>query len=192
MRYVSIDIETTGLNPETDQILEIGAVIEDTEQQVPLMNLPAFQTLVKWDRITGEPFALAMNAELLAAIAKDEGMSAWGAAQKFRNWLMDNGIKGGYNAAGKNFASFDNLFLSKVINWPPAFRRVLDPAVLYWLPGDEKLPGFSDCKKRAGMMGGVSHRALDDARDVVELIRRSHDFQRIWRSSKIEEASTSA
>lgn len=30
MKYISIDIETTGLNPAVDQILEIGAILEDT------------------------------------------------------------------------------------------------------------------------------------------------------------------
>ena len=34
MRYVSIDIETTGLDRQNDQVLEVGAVIEDTDKQL--------------------------------------------------------------------------------------------------------------------------------------------------------------
>lgn len=30
MKYVSIDIETSGLDPEINNVLSIGAVIEDT------------------------------------------------------------------------------------------------------------------------------------------------------------------
>ena len=42
MKYISIDIETTGLDPENCQILSIGAVIEDTLNQLPFEELPTF------------------------------------------------------------------------------------------------------------------------------------------------------
>ena len=49
MPYVSIDIETTGLDPATCQILEIGAVWDDWTQ--PLQNLPTYRRLVVHDRL---------------------------------------------------------------------------------------------------------------------------------------------
>lgn len=36
MKYVSIDIETTGLNPEVHQVIELAAVLEDTENLRPI------------------------------------------------------------------------------------------------------------------------------------------------------------
>ena len=47
MRYISIDIETTGLDAETNQILSIGAVVEDTNNLVPFDELPKFHAVIK-------------------------------------------------------------------------------------------------------------------------------------------------
>jgi len=54
-----IDIETTGLNPATDQILEICL----------LTNYDYLLVRVVHDRIMGHPKALAMNASLIADIS---------------------------------------------------------------------------------------------------------------------------
>ena len=63
--HVAFDLETTGLYPRRDQILQIGAVAftpstEDCEE---------FSCLVRWDRVSGDPFALQMNASILKRIA---------------------------------------------------------------------------------------------------------------------------
>ena len=58
MKYVSIDIETTGLDPETCQILQVGAVIEDTQNLLPLEELPKFNCIVEHPAYTGSPYAL--------------------------------------------------------------------------------------------------------------------------------------
>ena len=39
MRYVSCDIESTGLDKENCQILQIGAVVEDTKNILPIDEL---------------------------------------------------------------------------------------------------------------------------------------------------------
>lgn len=79
--------------------------------------------------------------------------------------------------AGKNFGTFDKLFLEKLSHWKRVFKvrsRILDPALLYvdW-GNDEDLPGLSKCKERAGLSDVVSHNAVEDALDVIELIRRA-------------------
>lgn len=79
--------------------------------------------------------------------------------------------------AGKNFGTFDKLFLEKLPHWKRVFKvrsRILDPALLYvdW-ESDTDLPGLSKCKERAGLSGEVSHNAVEDALDVIELIRRA-------------------
>jgi oligoribonuclease len=79
--------------------------------------------------------------------------------------------------AGKNFGTFDKLFLEKLHQWKRVLKvrsRILDPALLYvdW-EKDEDLPGLSKCKERAGLSGVVSHNAVEDALDVIELIRRA-------------------
>ena len=53
MKYVSIDIETTGLNPKTDNVLEVAAIIDDTERpEVPIGELPTLHLLTPEDNVT--------------------------------------------------------------------------------------------------------------------------------------------
>ena len=71
MPYVSIDIETTGLDPETCQILEIGAVLDDWTK--PIDELPVYHRLVYHKEYRGSAYALAMNANLLEASVRPTG-----------------------------------------------------------------------------------------------------------------------
>ena len=74
MKYVSIDIETTGLDPETCQVLQIGAVIEDTEQVLPIDQLPKFNCIVENQSYTGSPYALWLNSNLLKKLGDMESL----------------------------------------------------------------------------------------------------------------------
>jgi DNA polymerase III epsilon subunit-like protein len=82
------------------------------------------------------------------------------------------------NVAGKNFGTFDKPFLmslpwfQKLIN---IRQRILDPAILCvdW-KNDEALPNLTECKNRCGIEGIVTHNALEDAWDVIEVLRKSY------------------
>jgi oligoribonuclease (3'-5' exoribonuclease) len=173
--YVSIDLETTGKDPDFCQILEIGAVIEDWVS--PLNDLPMFRRVFRIERIVGEPFALALNAKLLKEMDANtsEVASACDIALDFLHWLESHGIDPrNVQAAGKNFGTFDLQFLKKnaAFSHYIKFRhRVIDPAMLFWEPSDEGLPDSSTCYERAGMDKKVAHTALEDALAVVRLIR---------------------
>jgi oligoribonuclease (3'-5' exoribonuclease) len=54
---VFIDIETTGLNPDPCDIIEIGAVIDDWLE--PLELQPLFHCYIKQQQYKGEPYALS-------------------------------------------------------------------------------------------------------------------------------------
>jgi oligoribonuclease len=227
MKYVSIDIETTGLDPENDQVLSIGAVIEDTENSEFWEDIPKFHGVIKRNSIKGGLYAINLNRELLSTLnqymtAKDQderndivqmtGMKFYEEneiVEEFYYWLASNGmtdlskaIGHGYvrthtardgrilvpavtnktqpihiNVAGKNFGTFDKLFLERLPRWKQLIKvrqRIIDPSVLYvdWA-NDESLPSMSECKVRAGLDGNVSHNALEDAWDVVMLMRAS-------------------
>jgi hypothetical protein len=80
------------------------------------------------------------------------------------------------NVAGKNFGTFDKLFLQELPWWQKLIRtrqRVLDPAILMvdW-NNDKSLPNLTTCKERAGIEGVVTHDALEDAWDVIEVLRK--------------------
>jgi hypothetical protein len=77
--------------------------------------------------------------------------------------------------AGKNVGMFDMPFLNKKLKkrWGDItiLHRVIDPAILYYMPGDKNLPDSATCLERAGMAGEVAHTALEDAIMVVKLVR---------------------
>lgn len=224
MKYVSIDIETTGIDREKCQILSIGAVIEDTNNIKPISELPRFHAAIKLqDRqgFYGEPVALVMNAELIGHIAnyaksnQDEkndivnmtGMQFLEESEivsEFYYWLYANGAfempekfdmnlitkhpeygivphinrapKAVINVAGKNFGTFDKVFLERLPRWKQLIEvrnRILDPAILFvdWTE-DRALPGLDLCKKRAQVPGSVTHNAVEDAIDVVAVLRK--------------------
>lgn len=222
MKYVSIDIESTGLNPEKCQILSVGAVVEDTNNLLPLEELPTFHCAILHNEIKGEPFALNMNKDLLSKIVEYQTAEDKEAVEKkynmlfrkeedvviaFYRFLVDNGVvdfewkETGFmveivdgrtypainsrtpishiTVAGKNFATFDKFFIEKLPRWKQLLKvrqRVLDPTVLYtdWKE-DEALPNLSTCKTRAGFDGHVAHDAVDDAMDVIKLMRKQYE-----------------
>lgn len=192
--YISIDIETTGLNPETCQVLEVGAIIDDWRDDP--YTLPKFRAILKHDSIFGEPFAIQMNAALIKLIATIPAVKGEMAEPeispldpvncmfaphevtgRFKHFLQKNGISldVGFQPAGKNFASFDKPFLELCVpRWKRDVKikhRTIDPGNLYWKPGVEYIPDSKACKERAGIPGIVAHTAVEDALDVILEIR---------------------
>jgi len=186
VKYVSIDIETTGLDHTFCQMIEFGAVVDDLEKRLPLDKLPRFHCYILRDRYVGEPFALAMNARILERIAKKEAGYNYYRPEDgkaaFATFLWDNRCCDKHdlevNVAGKNFDRFDYRFLEND-GWHQfsykLHRRVIDPAQMYFVPRlDKHLPGLKDCLSRAGIEKEVEHTAIADALDVVKLIRQKY------------------
>lgn len=177
MKIISIDIETSGIDHDIHQILEVGAIIDDLLDQKPIEELPRFHTYLIHDEIIGSPYALSMHPVILRRIAEKEKPYSYikpkMLGKMFIDWLEKNEVKGTITAAGKNFAAFDLQFLRRL----PRFNlhissNVLDPSILYWEPGDKKLPDTLECMKRAGIEGEIAHTAMEDAEVVVKLIRK--------------------
>jgi oligoribonuclease len=183
MKYVSIDIETTGLDPDYCNVIEFAAVVDDLEKQYPTDELYKFHRYVMHPRYTGEPYALAMHANIFKKLAKPsdhkECEFVWhtNLLEEFRIFLIrscylySDGPK--VVVGGKNFAGFDRRFLEKMqgfndIKW---HHRNLDPAMLYTTAFDKEPPSMQTCLQRAGMPDEVPHNALEDALLVVKLLR---------------------
>lgn len=218
MKYVSIDIETTGLDIEKSQILTIGAVIEDTEKILPLEDLPRFYVAIKRTSFYGEPVAIEMNFDVIKAMnsymkaeTQDEknDIIHWTGMQfleedrvveEFYKWLCANGMVEDVdpstpessikmitgmkhvvlNVAGKNFGTYDQKLLEKLPRWKQAIKvrqRILDPGILFvdW-KNDHSIPSLDLCKERANVPGKVQHTALEDALDVIKLLRTKYEL----------------
>lgn len=178
MRYVSLDLETTGLDPVTCQVLQIAMVLEDTEDQIPVNHLPRLNLYVRHEKLTGASFALAMNTTILKIlsgtyVSSVPIFSQDGAVEKIQEWLRDIFGKKKITLAGKNVASFDLPFLTAMGVPNEIFsHRYLDPGPMFFDPCEDDIPpNLKICLERAGYVGDVSHDALDDARDVIRCIR---------------------
>jgi len=212
MKYVSIDIETSGLDSEKNCVLSIGAIIEDTEKKLPYEECPKFNAVILQREIVGSPRALTMNKGLIAMIGEylegnDETRfnmdtilnysfyEKEDVVKKFYEFLWVNGYGDAVpnqllvtskidsnskpitlNVAGKNFGTFDKLFLQQLPWWQKLIRtrqRVLDPAILCvdW-KSDTSLPSLTTCKERTNISGEVTHDALEDAWDVIQVLRK--------------------
>jgi len=197
MKYVSVDIETTGLDPETCDVIEIGMVVDDTEQlDIPVDSLPTLRLMVSTptDRpfYQGEPYALSMHSNLFVEISRAFHVEN---VQYSRNVKVEEAvwspdvvrypiedfitknfpgekypIMRRITVAGKNYASFDSRFLRKL---GIEFRhRVLDPGMLFFDHlKDDKIPDFAECMRRAGLEPVVKHTAVEDAKDVIRMLR---------------------
>lgn len=184
MRYVAIDLETTSLDPHPQNVLEVAMVVEDTSKSTPIHELPYLNLIVCRPEYKGHPTALAMNAEILRQAGEVLNKAfAEGVPEGFcigDQWIFTvqdflNAHFGNEKAtpAGKNVGSFDLQFM------PPPVRvlfhhRCIDPgsAEINW--DMDRPPGLDEIKAGYGMPK-VKHRALEDARDVVRVLRAHRD-----------------
>lgn len=194
MKYASIDIETTGLDENQCQILSIGVVIEDTNNLLPFEDAPKLHLALVSNQIYGELFAINLNKDLISLIKEykflnfedkinlSEKHNIIFTEKKFAvdyisDFLSENNINGKLTVAGKNYTGFDKKFLEKLPNWDKLdiHRRVIDPATSFvdW-KNDNELPDLNLCKKRAGIDGAVAHDAVEDAWDVIQLLRTKY------------------
>lgn len=120
MQYFAIDIETTGLDEDESQVLEVGIVYDDGESGIE--DLPRARWVLNHKQIHGDPFALKMNSDLVAEIAygKSEDLIDPSALSKHvAEFVLDNSsktedeefreLRQAQNVvlAGKNIGKFD-------------------------------------------------------------------------------------
>jgi DNA polymerase III alpha subunit (gram-positive type) len=180
--YVSIDLETTGLSMDSD-ILEIAAIYDDGG---PLEELKKFHRIVKYKNFKhAEPYAVAMNAELIKESFKI-GTNITDALLEFDLWLDTIRFNQGISmprlyVAGKNVAGFDIPMLENnykyyvpIVNDRNITKnfthRTLDVGSMYFPYFGENVT-LGKINELTGRAANVSHRAMDDAMDVVVAIR---------------------
>lgn len=171
MRLLSVDIETTGLDPSQDHILSIGLVAFDPTLY-PSGNCATMEILVRpptWPDIRGSMVALNMNTALIQRIRESPYAVDYASASRIAaDWIAEQEITG---ICGKNYSSFDREFLRRLPN-PVAkwSHRCIDPVGFFVDISDEKLPDLRMCLIRAGLEPTVTHNAVEDASQVAELV----------------------
>ena len=172
--YLSIDIETTGLKPECHQVLEVAAVLDWDR---PLMECPTFHSVINpGDMMSGSPYALAMNADLLRQISRGDCEKPLSFTDRFTNWLQSNGVSmdNKVTLLGKNVGTFDWQFLRRMPSFPTAYvnYRFLDVGSLYATrEGISGQDALADALAEELDIPGQPHEALYDARVSLALAR---------------------
>jgi DNA polymerase III epsilon subunit-like protein len=167
-QVVFIDVETGGLDPHGDALLEVGAVLPSGEQ---------WSCFVRPEGKRIHPAALEINGiDVEGEAFESAAMDRRVAAQFFDGWLQRNAVREGWILAGMN-AAFDRAF---VMQWwrdtkgifPKPGHRVLDlhsVAVADWYMREgldnEVPPLYSDAiSEMLGMRPEARpHRALAGA-----------------------------
>lgn len=185
--YTSIDIETTGLDLERSEILQIAMIYDDLISPIGL--LPRLEIKIKYDSFNySEPYALMMNAKLIERMSKDKEevfvypQIARIRLVQFMNEFMKDKEKVVF--AGKNVASFD---IPMIRNWLKRLEsttpnegylkkfnsachyKTIDVGSLYFDVFKENV-SLSKINELTGRKE-VSHDVMDDALDVVIAIR---------------------
>jgi DNA polymerase III epsilon subunit-like protein len=153
--YVSLDIETTGIDPNFHQIIEVAAVLETGART---------QFFVANDelRFSG-PYVIQMHKDLWPEYdqaAKVEPALIWDKIKE--DLYLEDTIR--YTIAGKNVGTFDVPFIDHYSD--RAFQishRTLDVGSLYATKNG--IPTSFE------LFGKTTHRALDDALEVLELMK---------------------
>lgn len=112
MRFLAMDIETTGIDPKTADILELGVVLRDTaypsfcEKLCIKVKAKRWESsCIKWHRDQGN---LDYHLDLNYRVDPDEVCNI------LSSWFIGNGICEPLTVVGKNFGSFDLRFLCKL------------------------------------------------------------------------------
>lgn len=198
MRYVSLDLETSSLQPHPDHVLGVSMVIEDTNNPMPLNELPHFTCLVRHEEYRGQAVALAMNAWILKELSsKTPTYPIYDAKSNFSNYFVSK-LAGQVQIgtwqseaivflhmhfgeeratlAGKNVGVFDYQFLPEPLQ--KMFRhRMIDPGSMFIdFATDSMPPSLGEIKKRTGIdaEGVVSHNMYEDALDVISVLRTKY------------------
>ena len=191
MIALALDVESTGLSPVDSQMLEICGIVFDVYGEG---TIATFHEIVnpRADTISGNPYALAMNAGLIQKISDGQGTPGELVSERFDLFLQSNFGFERVVIAAKN-PSFDISFAhtlghrtfpddkswqTKDVNPAIRFhRRTIDPAILYMQKGDSAPPDLKTCLLRAGIEQGPEHEAASDAMAIVNLVQHYYRSQ---------------
>lgn len=162
--YYSLDIETTGLDIAQAQVLSIALVFDDGKSAIE--DLKYLELIVHPTTDYYEYYAMAMHSELLKILA---------GRPRCTTTEINNAIAAfiGHNnkipIAGKNVAGFDLPILQNNNIKINAHHRTLDVGSLYFHKFGY-VPSLDEINKLLGF-DSVSHKALDDALNIVKIVR---------------------
>lgn len=167
-----VDIETTGFNPESQEIIEIGCVIVKQNDGALGEIIDEFELKIKPEKLeNADPEALSINgyneAEWLFASNLEQAMTVFADKTKECIFAAHN-VAFDWSFIAKAFATTgveNKMFYAKIDTISFALAKLhKDPAVTRYNLG-------SLCE-RFGITNDRAHTALADTRATVEMYRK--------------------
>ena len=175
MIILGIDVETTGLNPTTDVVTEVGAVLWDTDLKVPLHSAGY---LVNNPEVEVPASTIALN-EITSPMCAEWGMSSIGGLTRLHNLYLRADYACAHNAP------FDRSFFE---TWAVKHNVVIEPKV--WIDTKLDVPYPDKWSRRLihvaaehGFVNPFPHRALTDVYTMLRVLGY-YDLQEVIRSAE--------
>jgi len=167
MKYLSFDLETTGLVRSPENILQIAAVVEDTKDIKPVDELPRFVCFIDRESYTGSAYALQMNSwifkEIIAESPKYPVIPLEMALRHLTIFIKHHFDNDKCHLAGANVGTFDLQFLPEHMKRLFHYRCIEIGSV------------FMDWEKGPlGVSHECTHDALEDALLVIRKLRSAY------------------
>ena len=183
--FVAYDLETTGLNPKTDSIIEIGAVKVSGGQVIDSPEY-VFQKFVK-------PYKQSLREEVtkLTGITKEDVKHAGQMWDVFRDFMA---FADGCVLVGFNSIRFDTRFLVRagryaniimenpqfdVMRYAESFRSKLGL--------DEKKISLGTLSRKTGVENPKAHRALQDAVTTARVFLKLKEMETSLKPDSVDD-----
>lgn len=175
-KFMVLDVETSGLCPQSDMLLEVCALCVEEGEVVG-----QFDAVVHRPRVVGTSEALRMhttNGLLEECADPDRSLLLSVVSDTFSAWLHTHfgADEGPVLVAGKNVWKLDIPFLMVDLKLKAELfhHRALDPAGKLMRWSDDAPPGLVECARRVGLnVTKDDHRAETGAKLVLEVIKRA-------------------
>ncbi len=201
MKYVSIDIETSGLDPERHSILEVAAVATEigsptrhmfralvipngmqvqTDPYCAILHMRLWEELLAFQLNSNSPNMIFLDKSQYGVVMNGQslpGLVGNNLAIFLNTVWPDHQRKDKITVAGKNPGTFDIPFLRKQTDFTECVQvhhRVLDVTSHFCRPDVDKcLPDLKTCVERAGIAKRTQHDAMADCLTVCDLIDKA-------------------
>ncbi len=187
MKILVISLLTTGFDPVKNNILELGFLVEQTENELPYEECPKLRLWADFEFYRGCPQSLINHSHVLQKIQEMRDANPKSIRLVKPDNIIDklvsflkphfanNGVfNNQITVAGRNYSGLDQKFLERLKGFEgiPFSGHVIEPSILLLdTKKDNQPPTFAECKRRVGLEGGANFDSLKDCWDIVQIIR---------------------